>query len=309
MDILKTIQEEREEFNALPTSEKLKRKREEGIASLLRVGYITPEEAKTYSEQLTELPQDRKGLIVAYFLLGIGIRHIDTEMSERIREIVGSFRIQERGLHGRALLEGFSPEERTRWTEELSEAQILADITKAETFVDAKRRRIRAKLIPFQTLLTATSLVMDEEDEEGNAIPYLREELKRQGYRAKAKKLNKADREAIQGAASHYIDLLELSLLNGVGTLRNEEYRSLQDEDGYFKEDFYYRDVYDEALLEFVTYQVLEETIAHFYADGTAREAISLLSEFYLKISERGIIKETLKGTKFESLTEEVRIC
>lgn len=35
MDILKTIQEEREEFNALPTSEKLKRNRERRVASLL----------------------------------------------------------------------------------------------------------------------------------------------------------------------------------------------------------------------------------------------------------------------------------
>lgn len=52
MDILKTIQEEREAFNALPTSEKIKQNREARVASLLNVGYITPDEAKTYREQL-----------------------------------------------------------------------------------------------------------------------------------------------------------------------------------------------------------------------------------------------------------------
>lgn len=312
MDILKTIQEEREEFNALPTSEKLKRNRERRVASLLNVGYITPDEAKTYREQLTELPKDRKGLVIAYFLLGIE-SHLDTipstEENERIAEIIGSFRIQERGLlrGGKTLIEGFSPEERTRWTEELSNAHTEANITKAGTFVDAKRSRIRAKLLQLQTILIATSLVEDEQQgSELDAIPYLREELQKRGYRAKAKSLNDADKEAIQGAASHYLDLLELAFLNGVGLLRYEEYKSLQDEEGGFKENFYYRDAYDEALTEFESiYLLLDNVVAPFYTDGTAREAIDFLSKFYKRIFEEGYFTETLRGTKFNYLIEE----
>ena len=192
MDILKTIQEEREAFNALPTSEKIKQNREARVASLLNVGYITPDEAKTYREQLTELPQDRKGLVVAYFLTGKG-SSLDTipstEESERIAEIIASFRIQERGLlrNGKTLVDGFTPEERTRWTEELSNAHTEANITKAETFVDAKRSRIRAKLLQLQTILIATSLVENEQEGELDAIPYLREQLQERGYRAKVR--------------------------------------------------------------------------------------------------------------------------
>ena len=313
MDILKTIQEDREAFNALPTSEKIRRNRESGVASLLNVGYITPDEAKTYREQLTELPKDRKGLVVAYFLTGKG-SSLDTipstEESERIAEIIASFRIQERGLlrNGKTLVDGFTPEERTRWTEELSNAHTEANITKAETFVDAKRSRIRAKLLQLQTILIATSLVENEQEGELDAIPYLREQLQERGYRAKAKSLNDADKAAIQGAASHYLDLLELAFLNGVGLLRYEEYKSLQDEEGGFKENFYYRDAYDEALTEFEsTYLLLDNVVAPFYTDGTAREAIDFLSKFYKGIFEEGYFMETLKGTKFNYLIEEAK--
>lgn len=313
MDILKTIQEDREAFNALPTSEKIRRNRESGVASLLNVGYITPDEAKTYREQLTELPKDRKGLVVAYFLTGKGssLETIpSTEESERIAEIIASFRIQERGLlrNGKTLVDGFTPEERTRWTEELSNAHTEANITKAETFVDAKRSRIRAKLLQLQTILIATSLVENEQEGELDAIPYLREQLQERGYRAKAKSLNDADKAAIQGAASHYLDLLELAFLNGVGLLRYEEYKSLQDEEGGFKENFYYRDAYDEALTEFEsTYLLLDNVVAPFYTDGTAREAIDFLSKFYKGIFEEGYFTETLKGTKFNYLIEEAK--
>lgn len=310
---LKTIQERKEAFNALPTSEKIRQNRERRVASLLRVGYITPDEAQIYREQLAKLPQDRKGLVVAYFLLGIG-SHLGTiqsmEESERIGEIISSFRIQERGLlrDGKTLIEGSSPEEFIRWTEELSRAHIEAEITKAETFVDAKRSRIRAKLLQLHTILIATSLVEDEQEGELGAIPYLREELQKRGYRAEAKSLNNADKEAIQGAASTSIDLLELAFLNGVGILRYEEYRSLKDENGGFKDNFYYRDAYDEALTEFEsTYILLDNAVAIFYADGTAREAIDFLNKYYKAMFESDYFTETLRGTKFNYMIEEAR--
>lgn len=215
---------------------------------------------------------------------------------------------EERGLlrNGKTLVDGFTPEERTRWTEELSNAHTEANITKAETFVDAKRSRIRAKLLQLQTILIATSLVENEQEGELDAIPYLREQLQERGYRAKAKSLNDAGKAAIQGAASHYLDLLELAFLNGVGLLRYEEYKSLQDEEGGFKENFYYRDAYDEALTEFESiYLLLDNVVAPFYTDGTAREAIDFLSKFYKRIFEEGYFTETLRGTKFNYLIEE----
>ena len=307
MDILKTIQEEREEFNALPTSEKLKRNRERRVASLLKVGYITPDEAKTYREQLTELPQDRKGLVVAYFLLGLD-RDLDVEDVKRMEEIVASFHLSERGAlrDGKTIADTLTPDEQSRWSRELSEAHTKEEIRQAETFVDAKRNRIRGQLLKFIPYAIASSLLEDEqeEEEELDAIPYLREQLQERGYRAKAKSLNDKDKAAIQGAASHYLDLLELAFLSGVGKLRYEEYKGYLSEDGErWEKDFLYRDAFDEALTEFEEgYLLLYHSIATHYADGTPKGAIDSLKDFYTKLIEGS---SYIKSSKFTYLIGE----
>ena len=303
MDILKTIQEEREEFNALPTSEKLKRNRERRVASLLNVGYITPDEAKTYREQLTELPQDRKGLVVAYFLLGLD-GDLDVEDVKRIEEIVASFHLSERGAlrNGKTIADTLTPDELSRWSSELSKATIESDIKQAETFVDAKRNRIRKQLLKFIPILIASSLLA-----ELDAIPYLREQLQKRGYRANAKSLNDGDKEAIQGAASHYLDLLELAFLSGVGKLRYEEYKGYLSEDGErWEKDFLYRDAFDEALTEFdECYLLLYHSIATHYADGTPKGAIDFLKDLYTKLIEESNESSSIKSSKFNYLIEE----
>lgn len=310
MDILKTIQEEREEFNALPTSEKLKRNRERRVASLLNVGYITPDEAKTYREQLTELPQDRKGLVVAYFLLGLD-RDLDVEDVKRIEEIVASFHLSERGAlrNGKTIADTLTADELSRWSSELSKATIESDIKQAETFVDAKRNRIRKQLLKFIPILIASSLLEDEKEPgaELDAIPYLREQLRKRGYRANAKSLNDGDKEAIQGAASHYLDLLELAFLSGVGKLRYEEYKGYLSEDGErWEKDFLYRDAFDEALTEFEEgYLLLYHSIATHYADGTPKGAIDFLKDLYTKLIEESNESSSIKSSKFNYLIEE----
>lgn len=320
MDILKTIQEEREEFNALPTSEKIKRNRERRVASLLNVGYITPDEAKTYREQLTELPQDRKGLVVAYFLLGIE-SHLDTipstEETKRIEEIIGSFHLSERGAlrNGKTIADTLTPEEQSRWSSELSQAHTEEQIRKAETFVDAKRNRIRGQLLKFIPYFIASSLLEDEQGEESelDAIPYLREQLQERGYRAKAKSLNDADKAAIQGAASHYLDLIELAFLSGVGLIRYEEYRGYLSEDGErWEKDFLYRDALDEALTEFETiYILLDNAIARHYTDGTPKDAIEEMKFIFRKMLEESssfVTLQGIEGSKFNYLIEEANI-
>lgn len=316
MDILKTIQDDREAFNALPTSEKIRKSRERGVASLLNVGYITPDEAKTYREQLTELPKDRKGLVVAYFLTGKG-SSLDTipsiEETNHIKEIIGSFHLSERGAlrDGKTIADTLTPDEQSRWSRELSEAHTKEEIRQAETFVDAKRNRIRGQLLKFIPYAIASSLLEDEqeEEEELDTIPYLREQLQERGYRAKAKSLNDKDKAAIQGAASHYLDLLELAFLNGEGLLRYEEYKSLQNEDGSFKENFYYRDALDEALTEFETiYLLLYFAIDTHYTDGTPKGAIAFLKDVTEKIiEENGSYFPNMESSKFNYLIEEAK--
>lgn len=310
MGILETIQEERAAFRALPTSEKIRIRREERVASLLKVGYITPAEAEAYREEQKELPKDRKALVVLYYLRNGDATTPSMEGIERTQEVVASFHLRERGAlsNGKTIGDTLTKEEANRWVDELTAIHIQEGIRRAETFVDAKRKRIRSKLLRYACIEVSLSLMDDQESRTGlDSIPYLRELLKEKGYRRRAKSLNEKDREAIQEAALHYLDLLELSFLNGVGLLRSEEYEPLQDETGGFKEDFYYRDAYDEALIEFESlYLLLEIAIADFYEDGTAKEAIDFLSRFYEEFFSKDF--EGIKESKFTCFLEEGKV-
>lgn len=310
------LQRDREEFNALPTSEKIQRNREARIASLLNIGYLSPDEAQGYREQLTELPQDRKGLVVAYYLLGVD-SHKEllptTEEKARIDEVIASFHLSERGAlrNGKTIADTLTPDEQSRWSSDLHKTHIEANLKRAEIFVDAKRKRIKGELLKLFPILIGISLAEDEKqgkERELDAIPYLRESLKEWGYNGKGKSLNASDKAAIERAASHYLDLIELAFLNGVGMLRYEEYKPLRYENDEFKEDFIYRDVYDEALTEWETiYLLFDNAIAEFYAEGTAKEAIDFLRLYYkaIFVKEATYFQEALQGTKFNYLLEE----
>lgn len=315
-EIIDKLQRDREEFNALPTSEKIQRNREARIASLLKVGYLSPDEAQGYREQLTELPQNRKDLVVAYFLLGID-SHKDllptTEETARRAEVIASFHLSERGAlrNGTTIADILTTEEQSRWSSDLSKSHIEANLRRAENFVDAKRKRIKGKLLKLFPILIGASLAENEKqgkEEALDAIPYLRESLKEWGYKGKGQSLNAKEKAAIERAASHYLDLIELAFLNGVGIIRYEEYKSLQDEEGDFKEKFFYRDIYDEALTEWESiYLLFDNAVAEFYAEETATEAINFLRLYYEAILEKETtyFQETLQGTKFNYLLEE----
>lgn len=302
-EIKDKLQRDREEFNALPTSEKIQRNREARIASLLKVGYLSPDEAQGYREQLTELPQDRKGLVVAYFLLGIE-SHKDllptTEEKARIAEVIASFHLPERGAlrNGTTIADTLTPDEQSRWSSDLSKSHIEANLRRAENFVDAKRKRIRSEILSFIPLELAYALLEDEEEKEWDIIPSLRGHLKEWGYKGKGKSLNASDKAAIERAASYYLDLIELSFLNGVGMLRNEEYEKSPNE------PLLYRDEYDEALTQYsATYLLLDNAIGEFFGEATAKECIVFLRDMYSKAYEA--FKDKIQGTKFNYLLEE----
>ena len=319
-ELLKQMEQDKEAFNNLPTSEKLRVNREGRVASLLKVGYITPDEATTYREQLNELPQDRKGLVIAYYLLGID-SHLDLlptmETSERIAEVVASYHLQERGAlqNGKTIADVLTTAERDKFVGELSAIHIQENIKRAENFVDSRRNRIRAFLLKLLPLEIALSLSAPEPKtkEDLDSIPYLRELLQERGYRAKAKSLNDGERKAIQEAALYFLNLLELAFLNGEGLLRYKEYKDyLSEDESRWEKELLYRDVYDEALTEYeIIYLLLDNAIAPFYADGTAKDSLDFLRG-YKEALLSGELKDRyneLKGGKFSYLLEEATQC
>ena len=306
-------QQGRGELNTLSLSEKIKKAREIRVASLLNAGYITPEEAEIYREPLAELPRDRKGLVVAYYLSGVESRKDiapSLEFSEKIGSIIGSFRLRERGAlkDGRTIADTLTPEERIRWASSLSRAHAEEHIKYAEDFVATKRGRIRKQLLKFVRLFIISSLAEDEEPEL-DPIPYLRDRLREHGYQPYTRSLSDTDKEAIEEAASYYLDLLELAFLTGLGIIRREEYKRLRDEKGAFREDFYYRDELDEALTEYDSvYSLLTNAVVGFYADGSTRGVVEYLSGVYKNVLQEESSLEFLaeiRGSRFKSLLEE----
>ena len=306
-------QQGREELNTLSLSEKIKKAREIRVASLLNAGYITPEEAEIYREPLEELPKDRKGLIVAYYLSGVESRKDiapSLEFSEKIGSIIGSFRLRERGAlkDGRTIADTLTPEERIRWASSLSRAHAEEYIKYAEDFVATKRGRVRKQLLKFVRLFIISSLAEDEEPEL-DPITFLRARLRDHGYQPYTRSLSDTDKEAIEEAASYYLDLLELAFLTGLGIIRREEYKRLRDEKGAFREDFYYRDELDEALTEYDSvYSLLTNAVVGFYADGSTRGVVEYLSGVYKKVLQEESSLEFLaeiRRSRFKSLLEE----
>ena len=317
-EIKETFRKEREAFNSLPTAEQMKRRREGGVRALLNMGYITPDEADRYRRELTALPQDRKGLVVAYFfkLLEIDLdRETPTmEMTEQIDRLIASYNFRERGAYqnGKTIRDVLTEEEWTQLKEKIALIPIRQTIKRVETFVDSKRRRIRSKVRAFLLLEIALSLSETKPKGDIDNIPNLRRTLQENGYKGKGKSLNEEDKQALQKAALYYLDLIECAFLSGIGEQRYEEYRDYLSEEGEWVKDFFYRDVYDETLTEFsAAYDLLEDVTLHFYADGTPKEALGYISTLIedAKAKDKETPFETLNGGKFSYLLEEGTQC
>lgn len=312
-EILETIRPKEEYANNLTTSERQKQNKERRIDSLLNVGYITPDEAKGYREQLAELPHDRKGLVVAYYLADEADSYNTPptiETAERINEAVDSFDLRERyALCGKGIADSMTEEQQNKWKREIVAIFTSEYIKRAETFVDSKRRRIKGILMSFFPMEIALSLSEPKPENGMDSIPYLRGVLQANGYTGKDETLSDGDKAALQAAARHYLDMIELAFLSGIGSLRYEEYKDYRNEsETEWTKTLTYRDPFDEVLTEQeLTYFLFDTATSHFYNDSTPKEAVSYLTQFRGELFG-GEIKyryEPLKGGKFSYLLEE----
>ena len=283
--------------------EKRKAIREGLISSLIAQGYITPDEATAFRD-LKELPKDRKGLATAYYLLGIDSRleYLPSiGFIERMKEsLVEMFKTFEGVAAAR---NGEDPNGMDEAAKRIDSITIQEKIKWAETFVDARRGIVRDKVLKFLQIEIALRLSKPDEGR-WDCIVYLRDLLREKGYNGRSDSLNDKDRQIIREAAVYYLDLMELSFLNGTFTEREEEYKSLQDEEGSFKEDYYYRDIFDEVLLAFdYSLDMLGGSIIS-YTDNSLKEYFNFLREEYDNLlNEEDVVK--LKGGKFSYLLEE----
>lgn len=325
-EFIAKIEEDRAKRLALPVADRLQADRETGIRQLLNYGYIDPDEAEQYRKQLSTLPTDRKGLIIAYFLRGFfdpNIVHI--EDSDSNKEFIHTFRLWERGYRpDETIADRLSTEERERFRTGLRDLYTKSELNRAETFVDSKRRRLREILLRSIRARVAYALSMPPEKGILDSNPYVRDVAIIHGYRPRAKSINETDRQAIETASLYYLDLLELALLNGEGERRRTEiYPKFLSEDGsIWNEEFIYEDELDEVLTDlYYIYEILETALLHYYNDRTATYMALFLKNCLSRYStysegkgfetdriEEDSIKGRLLNSKFRYLIEE-KLC
>ena len=285
--LIEQINADREKRLSLPVKERYKLMREDGVKKLLYLGYIEEAEAGKYREPLSELPTDRKGLIIAYFLSGFyDSEIIETEDYENIREATKNLNLRSKLLSSTdRLIDVCSPEELESYKRATTTALYDSQLRRAETFVDATRKRLREIFLQAIKERVASALLDEPVKEKGELLdrtPYLREIAIENGYRPKAKTINDTDRQALETASRYYLDLLELILLTGEGDRRREEiYPKYLSEDGSkWDDNFYYEDEIDEALTELTDiYGGLEELISNYYNGGDNSQMARIAKE------------------------------
>ena len=325
LDLFKQIEEDRAKRSALPVDERNRINREEGIRELLDFGYINEEEAEQYRQKLTALPTDRKGLVVAYFLLGYYDYDIVTpNESHDLREFLNNFRLWERGYRpNEALSDRLTQEEGKLFKNGLRDLRTKGAIERAETFVDSKRRRLRDLLFRPLRARVAVALSFPPEKENGETLdsnPYVRDVAIENGYRPRAKSINDTDRQAIETASLYYLDLIEYALLSGEYDRRREEVypKYLSEDKKEWDDTFYYEDELDEVITSTGDIiHLFNVVLEHFYNDGSAKDMIDFAKgslSGYLTYKEgivstdkieEDLVKGRILNTKFSYLIYE----
>ena len=286
---LTRIQEERLKRLALPVAEQQRLAREEGVKELLDHGYITPDEAEQYRAQLEELPTDRKGLVVAYFLSGYYDSNVmDFEDYDRIKDATAALHLSEKSMtSNESISDVCSYDEIGAYRKRLSSLLYDSQLRRAENFVDSKRNRLRLEFLRQTRIRVANALSMPPEKEDGETLdanPYVRDVAISNGYRPRAKSINDTDRQAIETASLYYLDLLELVNLNGEAERRYREvYPKYLSEDGsVWSEEFRYSDELDEAITELGDLCCfLNTTLQHFYNEDSAKDMINFIKPYF----------------------------
>lgn len=301
-ELKENIDRDRKNFESLTASERWKYKRLNRISSLLDVNYITSDEAEKYGEFLTELPTDKRELAVYYYLIGLdryAEEPISMENMKKINKVFANIPASARVKiqSGGCLADGMTGEEVRDFVSEFDKIATMENIKRAETYVYSKRGRIKYHLLKYIRIEIAALLNSDEI----NTTPYLKGLLQDKGYKDKSK-LTDIDKEAIEEVAEYYLNLMELSFLNGTAEIRQGENDKNQDNREWSE--------IDEALNSFNTPLVMDIVIGSYYNEATAKGAVRELIELYNQtLNDNSTVIDKLKASKFRYLFEEDSVC
>ena len=280
--IFEEINKRRAAIEALPVSEQRSAIREANLSELRSMGYITSEEEAEYSKPLDSLPENRKDLIVAYYCLGVEPTS-SLDWRTKIQTYVNSYNLPSKGYGEERSVKDILGEEGAETFIQgarniFAETRLLA----AETFVDSRRGRVRAKLYKQLRNSIANALLNYSRplpDGELDTLPYLADMMEENGYKWDREPLSDEDKAALETATAYYLDLMEIGFLNGKLEDAYKRYGDWIDSES--KEPFMYESELDEVISEYdIFYMYFTNLMRESYAAESATSLTELLAHF-----------------------------
>lgn len=292
--------------------------RDAALETLYDHEYITQEEKAHYVEGMKELPKTRKDLVVAYFCKGIfdSSSYYTISTSDAVRSWLCKYDLRAPGRddykYFSSLEEALSPEDLKSLLSTLSDYHFSDMIRTSETFVDAKRKRLLRFMLKGFEYAIALELLEEDKTKDYSPITYLKDLLKRLGYRFNAKTMNSKDKECIEGAARIYLSVCEYLYLSGIGEEINKKQEAIPDD-----EIIHYENMFDELIGTFGSlYVFMELYIPLVFNLGSPTRAMGLAHaciEDYFTDKESAFNGKTrgelLSGSKFNYLLNQDSVC
>jgi hypothetical protein len=281
------------------------------LAFLMNNDFISFEQEQQFVKPLEALPETRQGLIVAYLCKGVydPSKLSSIHINDAQRSMLDGFGIRTFGYGEGNEVDRL--ENKLREKDKKAFELFVNDINfedmirTAQTFVDGRRERLKRTIANSLKFAFASDLLRDEKEEEYDAIPYLREELKKAGYRLKAKTLNDSDKKALEAVALKYLDVMEYLYLSGIGDEIERKHEQIPDE-----EMIWYESMYDEVIAHYIAFYLsFSEFVKLLFNLDTPSyvfERLQSVLDIYL---DKHKSVETLKDSKFSYLMEEDSVC
>lgn len=287
--------------------------REVILSFLLNNDFISFDKSQEFAKPLEALPETREDLIVAYLCKGVydPSKLSSIHINDAQRSMLDGLGIRRFGFGDWLDKDNERLEDRLREKDKKAFELFVNDINfedmirTAQTFVDGRRERLKRTIANSLIYSFAYDLLKDEKEKEYDAIPYLREELKKAGFRLKAKTLNDSDKKALEAVAAKYLDLIEYLYLSGIGDEVERKIEQTPDD-----EMIWYESIHDEVVIHYLGFYLsfTHYTKLLFNLDSPSDTFEHLQELLDSALKDSGGV-EAIKNSKFSYLMEEDSVC
>lgn len=175
--------------------------------------------------------------------------------------------------------------------EEALDRKVKSLFELSQTFVRAKRERLRRAFFLLLRVDIAVALLRPEEEEGFLTAPHLRAAAKNAGIRLKAKTLLERERKALDQLTEAILLFLENMYVTEQLTEKIKRYEEWEESET--EEPYIYEDILDEYAAVLLSSQLLDMIFSRsFFGDNIARNIDTLLGLYHLDTDLEALSKE-----------------